>query len=55
MNKIIQDYENGVRLLEAYNKGLLEKIVWLERKLDEARQERDAAVNELEANKRCET
>ena len=41
MNKIIQDYENGIRLLQAYNKGLLEKIGRLERELDEVRQERD--------------
>jgi hypothetical protein len=48
MDKIIQDYENEIRLIQAYNKGLLEKIVQLER-------ERDAAVRDLEANKRCET
>lgn len=41
MSKIIQDYENGIRLLQAYNKGLLEKIGQIERERDEARQERD--------------
>ena len=51
----IQQLEVGNRLLQAYNKGLLEKIGRLERELDEARQERDAAASDLEVNKRCET